>query len=800
MEFKKEDFSPKFRSQFSEEEFQILMDFCESYNKRFGQYTTKQEIISKISILKGFTHYSQEDVSSFAEHVVGLSDDYTKIVMAYIMINDARYGKCSLHEKKAILYHELIHHFSTVEREGSLIQRGLKWVNERQYVYLDEVMTEFYATELLRMENIDITRHWLAKEQTKVDFSRETIQSDGAGYIQISGIGKTYDAILGKKIFDGKTKDFCSFEDAFNKRFKDLSQISAITFINKQLYAAFNTPGTLQDPTKRKAVYDCYKTALDVFAIDRQHSYQKNGFDLHDYLRRSNRVMQSLPTQTLSTFTMDKTRGIPDELFDRFSEIDCNIIVQYIRPDILQIKDEDQRNREINKLASVINILRENIGSLTQEDIQQISYGKIDEYTHNGLDCLVIRAGDKAFQTFVNNSTELNGQFMPYCSFKTPERYDKLYDTNTDQQMRQTFAEAGHQLGDSYTMATVMNVGGEHAMYGLVESNGTYYKTSGELQEVQIVDVKTISLNPRNTEKKKEEPKQTEQVSPETILNNNVPNKKMIWIQKFLDNYDSMETASQFGYREIYEANNTLQVLRAIEKGEFIGEGLSKIKINKDSSEFEIEQSISKIARLLKAASNITIDGGRNYLEEFANIPNVTEILLLIKNSESYKNMSAKAEEHRKSGTIQQHKKTRAETDKELAQEYLRSGSMSKPTIEEELAYRTETLIGASERVVDFDAKSEAEITINRRQKTAVERIIARQQGKVPGEIVERNGMLVFAIDTQNVQERKRNNVTPSSIVAYTLQEDTGKNEINGVTTEMRQDLTQTQEPEIDTK
>lgn len=47
MEFRKEDFSSKFRSQFSDEEFKILIDFCESYNKRFGQYTTKQEIINK---------------------------------------------------------------------------------------------------------------------------------------------------------------------------------------------------------------------------------------------------------------------------------------------------------------------------------------------------------------------------------------------------------------------------------------------------------------------------------------------------------------------------------------------------------------------------------------------------------------------------------------------------------------------------------------------------------------------------------------------------------------------------------
>lgn len=798
MEFRKEDFSSKFRSQFSDEEFKILIDFCESYNKRFGQYTTKQEIINKISTLEAFTHYSQENAQELAGHVTTPSADYTRIHRTYIRTNDATYGKLSVAEKKAILYHELIHHFSALEKEGSLIQCGLGWGNKTEPTYLDEVMTEFYATELLRMENINISKNYISKKATKVDLSQEIVQADGAAYTYISNLGKTYDAILGKRIFDGKTKDFGTFQDGFNQRFKSIAQMPAISFIDQQIHSAFNIHGNLLDPTKRNAVYSCYKTALDVFELDRQRNYETKGFDLHDYLRKSNTVMKSLPVKTSSTFTMDKTRGIPDELFDRFSEIDRNMIIQYIRPDILQIKDEDQRNREINKLSSVINILRENIGSLSQEDIQQISYGKIDEYTHNGLDCLVIKVGDKAFQTFVNNSTELNGQFMPYCSFKTPERYDKLYDANTDQQMRQAFAEAGYQLGDSYTMSTVMNVGGEHAMYGLVENNGTYYKTSGELQEVQIVDKKTISLNPRNTEKKKEEPKQTEQKSQDSIPNNNVSNKKMIWIQKFLDNYDTMETSSQFDYREMYEADNTLQVLKAIEKGEFIGEGLSRIEISKGSSEFDIEQSISKIARLLKCASNITIDGGRNYLEDFANIPNITEILLLIKNSESCKKMFAEAQEHKKTGTIQHHKKTKAEIDKELAQEYLSSGRMSKPTVSEELVYRAESLRGSSERVVDFDAKNETEISIDRRQKTALERIIARQQGKVPGEIVERNGMLVFEIDTQNEQQKAKNNMIPQNIVASTLRENTTKEEIDGVVTEIRKtqtrDLQQTQQ------
>jgi len=151
-----------------------------------------------------------------------------------------------------------------------------------------------------------------------------------------------------------------------------------------------------------------------------------------------------------------------------------------------------------------------------------------------------------------------------------------------------------------------------------------------------------------------------------------------------------------------------LQVLRGIENGEFHGTGLSAIDLNyfENAREFNIARAIPKIARLLKVADNITIDGGRNYLEEFANIPNIDEVLEAMMDSNSVKEFFEDAQKNIQSGNLPQHKKTRGELDKKLAQDYLKSGKMSKPTIAEELAYRADTLRGADEVVVDFDAKT----------------------------------------------------------------------------------------------
>lgn len=258
------------------------------------------------------------------------------------------------------------------------------------------------------------------------------------------------------------------------------------------------------------------------------------------------------------------------------------------------------------------NVLRENIGELSQEDIQNIFFGKIDEYTHNGLDCIVIKAGEKAYQTFVNNSEDKNYQFMPYCKFKQSKEYDDILGIDTDENIKQSFEKTGQELGNDYTMSMVMGIGGEYSSYGIVESNGKFYTTSGEIKEVELKDIRQVTNNRKPQENKEQKSN----------------NAKKEWINKFINSYEYTETQDQYNMRRYSETQEMEDVLKAIQDGTFAREDISKLDINENTSKWDIDVAISKIARLLKVADSLTIDGGRDYLEEFSNIPNINKILL----------------------------------------------------------------------------------------------------------------------------------------------------------------------------
>jgi len=643
MEFKREEFSKEFISKFKDDEFDIVLDFCKCYHEKFGKYINKDMIITKIQEIDTIKHYYDEKSKAMASHYVSWTDNATKIFEIELGINDAKWQNATIEDKKAIMYHELIHHFSTKEIKGRKIQRGLGICDAKETSYLDEVMTEYYAAELLKIDNIDLKEKIISYKSNDLKLSREEeyITTQGAGYQPIAGLGQIYDRILGKRIFDGQTNDYIEFEKQFNERYKELGR-EPLEIIQNELKEGINS-------SSRQSIYKCYETALKVFEIDKTLSYKRKGFDLYDYLKKSNSVIESLPTSDTKSFRMDKKTGIPEEFYNAVLDIDKKFIAEYINPDIMQIQDESERNREINKISSVLNVLRENIGELSQEDIQNISFGKINEYTHNGLDCIVIKAGEKSYQTFVNNSEDKNYQFMPYCKFKQSKEYDDILGIDTDENIKQSFEKTGQELGNDYTMSMVMGIGGEYSSYGIVESNGKFYTTSGEIKEVELKDIGQVTNNQKQQENKEQKSN----------------NAKKEWINKFINSYEYTETQDQYNMRRYSETQEMEDVLKAIQDGTFAREDISKLDINENTSKWDIDVAISKIARLLKVADSLTIDGGRDYLEEFSNIPNINKILLQIKKTDNVKELFAQAEENIRKGKIPNYSKTQAEREKQ---------------------------------------------------------------------------------------------------------------------------------------
>jgi len=315
----------------------------------------------------------------------------------------------------------------------------------------------------------------------------------------------------------------------------------------------------------------------------------------------------------------------------------------------------------------------------------------------------------------------------------------------------------------------------------------TYYEDKKHF----IADVGDMVASDRTQSTPIEEKKSPVKPTPEQIASN------MQWVKNFMKAYDLTESKTSYDYRAIYEDDNTLQVLQGIKDGHFEGKGLSAIDLDyfPNDREFNIERAIPKLARLLKVADNITIDGGENYLEQFASIPNINEIIEEMKNSKGVQEMFAQAQENLKTGNVPNHKKTRAEVDKKYAQAYLRSGNLTKGSVEEELEYRADSIRGAEMLAVDFDAKSIADISLDRKQKTSLTRVIARQQGKVPSEVIQQNGGYVIVIDTQkqktqNIEAQEAADstewISPTDITDSTLRAGTGKQEINSVVQDIR--------------
>ena len=166
-----------------------------------------------------------------------------------------------------------------------------------------------------------------------------------------------------------------------------------------------------------------------------------------------------------------------------------------------------------------------------------------------------------------------------------------------------------------------------------------------------------------------------------------------------------------------------------------------------------------------------------------------------MKKSDYIKEMKNQAEENRKNNAIPKYKKTMAEQDKKLAQNYLKSGNLSKKNIQDEIKYR-KNLLSGDEVTVDVGAKTTKDIPLLSKQKASLTRVIARQQGKVPGkvELKDANGKWTFVVDTLKNQTKDplmdliedNSYITPQKIIKDTVKSNITKQEIEQATQEIK--------------
>lgn len=264
--------------------------------------------------------------------------------------------------------------------------------------------------------------------------------------------------------------------------------------------------------------------------------------------------------------------------------------------------------------------------------------------------------------------------------------------------------------------------------------------------------------------------------------------RKMQWIRDFIKDYDATEQGTAYAVRSNCEDDNIKRVLSSIKSGKFIENYDNNATEYKDNPAWFLGKVMPSMARLLKEADNLTIDGGIDYLEQFVAIPEVNKILIQIRDSEQVKQMQNQAKENRKTGNLPRHHRTRAEIDKQYAQEYLRSENLSQGSVENEINYRRGLTNRSRIRV--SDEKSKKDIPLLRKQQISLTRVLARQDGKIPSEAMydEKKGWYCIT-DTQKQQEVS-NTGDSFYITPQTVSRDTnniGLQEINNVIQETKQ-------------
>ena len=255
----------------------------------------------------------------------------------------------------------------------------------------------------------------------------------------------------------------------------------------------------------------------------------------------------------------------------------------------------------------------------------------------------------------------------------------------------------------------------------------------------------------------------------------------MNWINEYVKDYNDTEAPTAYAVRTNCEDENIRRVLESIKTGKFIENFDNNAEKYKDDPSWYMGKVAPSMARLIKVAQSLTIDGGINYVEKFTAIPEVNKILVQIRDNEYSKQRHNEAEENRRTGNLPRYRRTRAETDRQYAQDYLRSGSLSQGSVQAEIDYRrgltTRNLLKVS------DEAEKKDIPMLRRQQISLSRVLARQDGKTPSEAFydkKRKGWYCFTDTRQN-----QKNITPATITSDTSM--IGLQEINSVVQETKQ-------------
>ena len=133
-------------------------------------------------------------------------------------------------------------------------------------------------------------------------------------------------------------------------------------------------------------------------------------------------------------------------------------------------------------------------------------------------------------------------------------------------------------------------------------------------------------------------------------------------IASFIKLYDNLDTEKEFKIRQKQEQRNIRQVLNAVEFKRCSIGFMKSFELGKNKR-FSEEQIIIMM-RALKAAEKLSVDGKRNYLREFGNVPFVNDMLSAMCKDETLKQMIEKSRQIQSKPTTKHENETLEIKDK----------------------------------------------------------------------------------------------------------------------------------------
>lgn len=358
--------------EFAEEDKNILIDFCNSFQQKFSDFVDRDEFLNRISTLKKmqYKHKGEKANASYSQN-------------GTLTINDDLHGN----KRRAIIYHELMHLISMhLPRENPEFGRvqGLKIGSED----MNEIMTEYFTTRLLLHEGIeDLKGKYYIKNKDGIE---EYVEHDGTGYPPAAKLGEMYHKIFGQEIIDGYFNNAIKFQEMFNEKYK---------FLEDREGTAMENAVYLWDD-----VYKNYGNALRIFMTNENEKLNLGTLSVYDYLKDSKPIRDCLPVRKDTRLEECEVVGIPSGVEKFLMRLDERFVAQFIRPDVVGKPQDADVLRKKKDFFIALNAIRDNIEHLSPEDLEKIDMNFQYELSSGNMNILV---NGKVIQVFTDGETYL---------------------------------------------------------------------------------------------------------------------------------------------------------------------------------------------------------------------------------------------------------------------------------------------------------------------------------------------------------------------------------------------------------